>query len=341
MLTIHVATAFDDRMAVAGLVLAKSIAGHAKAERAVVLHVLYTNQDKSLSRALARLTRPNFTCVLHDPGNVYAQYEFREPFTRATLFRLTLSTLLPEISKVIYLDADTIVLRDLAELYDLAIPNLPLAAMPDYPLYYYELLSPIATGTINQPAISYLTKRLNLTYDSPESYFNSGVMLINLNYWRSHDTAGDCCRILEANRNLHWADQDALNIACNGRYQPIDSRWNAFAGKCRQPSPYGTFPALAALQQIWSKDPWIVHYSSNHKPWRADHLRTIHDWRFWREAVTICEGRELMQKFMTATLRGSRIQLPRFGRQPVVLEDPPNPKATPSGVMQNPGRSPL
>jgi lipopolysaccharide biosynthesis glycosyltransferase len=279
---IHVACGLDEGVLVGAQGLAASIACHARPERPVVLHVLHSGLSSHIADALAGHQRRSFSLRLHDVGAAFMRLRVKRPFSTAIYYRLCLPSLLQSLSRIIYLDADTVVLRDLALIFDLPLNDFPLAAMPDYALYYFELMSAIPVGERRRPVIFYLRNILGIEYRGPASYFNSGVMLLNLDAWRTLDIAGRCVAFIERFDYLQWPDQDAVNVVCGQRFLALDARWNAFARWCEAPSPLGPSNALTALQNDWVHDPWIVHFSGDCKPWKADHFRTVHDHLFWR-----------------------------------------------------------
>lgn len=87
---------------------------------------------------------------------------------------------------------------------------------------------------------------------APEShYFNTGVLLMRLNYWRQHRLAEKCFEFLSTNNPL-YVDQTAINFVMNDRLVVLDSRWNRLANRI---SP----------SELVNPD-FIVHYTSS-KPW--------------------------------------------------------------------------
>jgi lipopolysaccharide biosynthesis glycosyltransferase len=281
-LAIHVACGLDEGVLVGAQALAASIACHAQPARPVVLHVLHSGLSSRIADALAGHQQPSFSLRLHDVGAAFMRLRVKRPFSTAIYYRLYLPSLLQSLSRIIYLDADTVVLRDLAPIFDLPLNDFPLVAMPDYALYYFELMSAIPVGERRRPVIFYLRNMLGIEYRGPSSYFNSGVMLLNLDAWRTLDITARCVAFIERFDYLQWPDQDALNVICGQRFLALDARWNAFARWCEAPSPLGPSNALTALQNDWVHDPWIVHFSGDCKPWKADHFRTVHDHLFWR-----------------------------------------------------------
>ena len=242
----------------------------------MVFHLLHSALDIDLSAAFARLERPGFACVAHPVGRAFDHLPFPEPYSPAIYFRLMIAELLGGLDKVIYLDADTLAMRDLSGLFDINVDNVALAAMPDYAMYYFELMSGVPVGDTRKPVIAYLRRKLGIDYFNPSDYFNSGVMTINLKAWRERNIGAECLRFIAGAGRLQWPDQDALNVVCGGEYEPLDARWNAFARWCDGVSNFGRSEALDALQDAWTRDPWIVHFSGDCKPWIASHYRTPH-----------------------------------------------------------------
>ena len=89
-----------------------------------------------------------------------------ERFSIASTFRLLLSKLIsPAVEKIIYLDADTIVNLDIRELWRVELEDKPLAAIPD--------------------ALPQTVPLCQDGFVKFENYFNSGVLLMNLEKWRT------------------------------------------------------------------------------------------------------------------------------------------------------------
>lgn len=100
--------------------------------------------------------------------------------TRATFYRLFLADLLPDtIEKVLYLDGDIVVRQSLCDLWNVDLTGYAIAAIPD------------AAGINN---IEWYAR---LGYPPDLGYFNAGVLLINLEYWRQNQVTSlffDCLR---------------------------------------------------------------------------------------------------------------------------------------------------
>ena len=175
----------------------------------------------------------------------YRHFRLHEHLTLVTYFRLFLGEILPaEIDRVLFIDADVVVLDDVGPLWDTDLEGKLVAAAPD------------PFGSENE--------RLGLPPDY--TYFNSGVLLIDLGGWRATGIFPDFMHYIEVNHErAHYLDQDALNGVLFERVKYLDYRWNfqartgaehvAKLGYDRQ--------GFAALR----KRPGIVHFTSSRKPW--------------------------------------------------------------------------
>jgi len=157
----------------------------------------------------------------------------------ANYFRLLAPRVLPaEVKKVLYLDSDIIIRRSLKDLWEIDLGDSPFAAVED---------------AFWDPKLDYV--------QIPEGakYFNSGVMLINLDYWRQHDVCGQAINFVKNNPDkVNYVDQDALNAIFVGRWINLPPIWNDQA-KAQIHVP--------AVRNLDVSNPAIVHFLGAHKPW--------------------------------------------------------------------------
>lgn len=173
--------------------------------------------------------------------------------TRAAYLRLDIPNIVPaEVKKVIYLDCDLLVLGDIAELWRFDMQGKPLAAAEDF-----GILS--SKGKCAE-------KEKNLGWQSQYSYFNSGVLLLDLQQWRQENISAKLVRLI-TEKNFRHHDQDALNYLFMNRWTVLPLRWNVI------PPVFNMMlrivvnktlrrKALAALADIA-----ILHYAGGYKPW--------------------------------------------------------------------------
>ena len=201
----------------------------------------------------------------------------------ATYYRLLIADLLPkEINKVIYLDSDLVVLKDLGQLWTLDLQEAYLLAA-------HALLTPY----VSSPGALVNFQALGLPPDA--KYFQPGVMLINLDKWRADQISTLCLQYLKTHRDcIRWHDSDVLNAVLAGKWGELDPRWN------QTPDIY-LFPAWQASplsEQSFNQllhDPYIVHFASRKKPWRSERALPLEDLWFRYLAMTAWSGRRWLR----------------------------------------------
>lgn len=112
-----------------------------------------------------------------------------------------------EVERLLWLDSDTIVMSNLNDLVKLEMgEDTPIAAVCDSVCYWERF-------------------RLGLTTDEP--YFNAGVLLFNLRYWRKHQTLSEMFEYLQRHIQLYKAnDQDLLNDFFHGHILKLPQIYN-------------------------------------------------------------------------------------------------------------------
>lgn len=203
-------------------------------------------------------------------------------------YRLLVGNALPEsISKVIWLDADLLILRDLGELWNVDMGDNAVLAVQDMAIPYVSCALGLGEW-----------RALGLPADAP--YFNSGVLVIDLNIWRREDIGARAIRYLRSRkRNIALFDQEALNVIVSGRWGALDPRWNiiaSLAGRRFQRNPHLSAEVDRRLQE----DPWILHFAGYWKPWILPRGRHPYDlyfhyldqtaWSGWRPPASLPGG---------------------------------------------------
>lgn len=146
-----------------------------------------------------------------------------ERFTEATLYRLLAPQLLPDnIKKVIYIDADTIVNMDISELWQEKIGDSGLAAVREADmLAYYGVKG-------EGEALDVLSRRMEDKGVSLATYFNAGVLLLDLERLRSKgNLLLSGFRILaEHPEESRFYDQSILNYYFAANLTPLPRKYN-------------------------------------------------------------------------------------------------------------------
>jgi lipopolysaccharide biosynthesis glycosyltransferase len=175
---------------------------------------------------------------------------------QAAYLRLFIPEILPkDIEKVIYLDSDIICLGNLEELYNQNLNNRPLGAIKDI----YE------NRAIKQ-----------FFYRGLKSYFNSGIILIDLNKWRKSEVTKKTLNLIfKYKKKLKYADQDILNYLFKNNWQLLDNKFNyQFLDKKDFSIKKDKIPKnTIVLHYISNKKPWTYMYLSNTKKYYLKYLK--------------------------------------------------------------------
>jgi lipopolysaccharide biosynthesis glycosyltransferase len=173
-----------------------------------------------------------------------------DQFTPAMWSRIFLPELLPAVDRVLYLDSDTIVADSLDPLWRTDLGDNYLAAV---------------TNVFQR---NHLQRPAELGLAGPEVYFNSGVLLMNLDQMR-RDGCGEALREYARAHaeELEWPDQDALNVVLGSRRVPLHPRWNVMNSMFAFRSAKRVF-GRGDLREA-RRSPGIRHFEgpAENKPW--------------------------------------------------------------------------
>jgi lipopolysaccharide biosynthesis glycosyltransferase len=211
-------------------------------------------------------------------------------------YRILIPRLLPtDVRRVIYLDSDLLICADLAQLWAHDATGRLCLAVQDCSAPYIDSSQALANHQRCSPYVGCIQPIPNfreLGLDPRAEYFNAGVLLIDLAAWRDADLSAQLLGCLAQNKkHVRWWDQYAMNVVLAGRWGPLDPRWNQGSHIFRYPtwqqSPYDQ---LSYERQ--RNDPFIVHFTTRHKPWRASCRHPLRqkffdcmertDWAGWR-----------------------------------------------------------
>lgn len=160
-----------------------------------------------------------FTCI--DMQEAFKCSYLYSYYTTAIYYRLMLPEILPMHKKIIYLDADMVVLTDIAELYDYDLKGKPLGACLDRAgdpniALWFDKKTRSRNYIINYVGIK-----------DVKNYFNSGMLLLDLEKIRSLNIMDNI--IADAKENTYrFPDQDVLNKHFYKNVEYIDIAWNFY-----------------------------------------------------------------------------------------------------------------
>ncbi len=179
--------------------------------------------------------------------------------TPITYLRLAMLDILEYYDKALYLDCDVIVCGDISELFHTNVEDSYLAAAVDT----------VMAGWCNvkdNPQLAYNRDMLGLK--SEFTYFNAGIILVNLKEFRKNYTTKKLMDIA-ASKNWKWFDQDVLNMVCQGKVTILDNEWNVMAHLHDNPYQLAEFFAPLKIYKRYLEvlnAPKAIHYAGRFIP---------------------------------------------------------------------------
>lgn len=217
-------------------------------------------------------------------ANFFTDVPVHGPFSTETFYRLSLGELLPHHRRIIYLDADTIVLGDLAELYETDLGGKAVAAVPDIIMRHFVANHvPASLESGGRPAGHYLKAELGLGERGNE-YFQAGLIVIDLDEYRRLHIGKQAYQDLLS--KCYWfLDQDVLNKLLFGRVKFLDLEWNVVNASMEVLT--GLEIDLAKKAKEVFVCPKMVHYAGVlTKPWNNPSAPLAHYyWYYLRQTV--------------------------------------------------------
>ncbi|TCU17552.1 glycosyltransferase family 8 protein [Rhizobium sullae] len=187
-------------------------------------------------------------------------------WSRTIYARLLLPQLLKlQAGRIVYLDADTLVIDSIYPLFNLDLAGQAIAAVG---------------GNDSAEAA-----RLGL--NDGTATFNSGVLVVDPERWLASEigTKAIALATQRSAQGLPSYDQDVLNIILSGQFLCLDNRWN-YAGYAAISNPAILHFIHAKPNTTLCKHPMRELYFSyrNETPWAGKRLRNRWDKR-WRRLV--------------------------------------------------------
>ncbi|MGZ8347009.1 MAG: glycosyltransferase family 8 protein [Allosphingosinicella sp.] len=254
---IEVALCFDDHLALPGAVAILSLLRSREAP--VRVHVLADPDSRAAPILRAMADRHDTEIrIVEVSDDRLAGCDSASDYGRpsiATYRRLLLADLLPDVDRLIYLDADLMVRRDLTDLWNVDFSGAPLAAVRD-------------------PWMATVTEMRD---QFPAGYFNAGVMLFDLVRWREEGLSRRCLDEIERCRRAAEAgggnalgyrnEQTPMNEVLRGRWRALPPEYNSTA--YLTPRLAHELDLSRAEYADAVTDPAVVHFLGSHKPWTS------------------------------------------------------------------------
>lgn len=220
------------------------------------IHILTEGLSEQNVSRLTKYSSTNVEVIINDVKEeiriMSDRLHVRDYYTKATYYRFLIADMFPGYHRGLYLDCDIIVRGDVSELFNCDLGDNLVAAMNEEVMLAYDVY-----GT-------YVEKVLGL---SRHTYFNAGVLVLNLDLFRKVDMQARLLDIIGEYTFTVTQDEDYLNVLCYGNVLLLPQYWNK-----------NSFPAC----ETYGDPAKIVHYKINWKPWHYDGVGYEKD--FWHYA---------------------------------------------------------
>ena len=174
-----------------------------------------------------------------------------------------------------YLDVDTIVNKDISQFYNESFDGKLVIASHDMGIF---------DGSLDYDKV----KSINI---DPNEYFNSGVLLMNLQEMRKEGLTSK--RLLSILNMYKLPDQDILNIAFKAKVKWTDEKKYNF---------YTMQSYKLGRGYAWAKEnAYILHFAGR-KPWTVEALRYDTEMIWWEYAKHTPYYFNLVEKIVLGTV---------------------------------------
>lgn len=171
-----------------------------------------------------------------------------------------------ESDKALYLDSDIVVQKDLKELEEFILPD------------------GIYGATVLESGLLY---NKNIIDKGNDKYFNSGVMLLNLEAMRKDDVSRKLYLAKIASKDVSLMDQHVFNEIFSGHTISLEHKYNVLFTSIVRATFFHRLE-LARINELFGtkynsldnilQEAAIVHYSTFDKPWKYSDVSGVEKW---------------------------------------------------------------
>jgi lipopolysaccharide biosynthesis glycosyltransferase len=274
----HIILACDESYVMPMTVTIRSILESHRGDWPLTFHILSVNVSEQARARLHDSLPPGAALVHWVPVDMRSFFSFatQDHISNATYARLLIPKMLPNLTgRALYLDSDILVIDNLRQLWASTLTN-----------------GAVIGAVLDEGVLRIRNRRDPLFYKLPRvtRYFNAGVLLIDLERWRAERVAERALEYLIQNPQTPYSDQDALNVACDGKWEQLEPRWNF--------QVYEQVPRIADLPS--EERPEVVHFVTREKPWRYEELNSnAHFYDSFRDRTAF--ARTLVERLQDAS----------------------------------------
>ena len=264
--------ACDDNFVKYTVVSFQSMKEHASRDKKYCIHVLHTNISKEMQDVMYAMQDEQFQVCFDDVTeylkSINDKLPLRDYYSKTTYFRLFIAEMFPEYDKAIYIDSDTVVLGDMAEVYAFELGENYVGAAREQVMIQTDVY-----GT-------YVEKVLGIDRNE---YFNAGMLVINCRQFRAQHVLDQFVELLHVYNFVVTQDEDYLNLICKNNVFWLPQQWNT-----------EVFGTIDYPEESFG----VLHYIMVSKPWHYKDCRLgEYFWTYAKKTVCYKEIKETLEHY--------------------------------------------
>lgn len=233
------------------------------------------------------------TLCIYELQNVFWNIEsYKGLVTSASLYKFLIPYLIKEQDRVLYIDSDVVVLNDVESLYEYDFCN-----------NYAVVVQDIVGTELHREH-----ERINA-----DNYFNSGVMLLNLDLMRVNKLPEQMIELKVLGSQIKYMDQDVFNICFGSRVIYADPYYNYMTtNKWLEKESFSTYfdvfedDKLKIIHYTFEK-PWFKSGVNKSKFWYEEYKKTFNRAHPLCEYRGPTEGHILAESFLNSFVRNNSV----------------------------------
>lgn len=289
---LNVAFILDENYYLPTYVAIISLLENKKKTSEYVINLIYTKLNDSQKKELSNLEKKYDNCIIK--LHYFSQHELNEKYssikehhctaTNAALLKFELPQICKDIDRLLYLDGDIIIKDDLCDLVNIEFEdNKCIAVVPESGMLYSK----------------------NLIQHGISDYFNSGVILFDLEKMRQNNITELLVEAKKRNQDTTLMDQNIFNFVMKDMKILLPHRYNVLIQNIMRARYFygitledinGKFNTSYKKWDEIKEKATIVHYSSFDKPWKYLDVYAV---ELWDKYYSVAMGDTVLKRKKT------------------------------------------
>ncbi len=253
----------------------KSVMSNASRAYKYRAYILHMDMEEEMQEKIKAMSEEFFDiCFVNVKeylSSISDRLPIRDYYSKTTYYRMFIAEMFPEYDKAIYIDSDTVVLGDIAQLYHKDLGENYVGAANEQVMLQVDVYG------------EYVEKVLGI---DRKHYFNAGLLLINCKAFRENKILEKFVALLDTYTFVVTQDEDYLNLLCKDKVLWIEQQWNT-----------EVFGEIAYEESTFL----LLHYIMVSKPWHYKDCRFgEYFWKYAKETFVYEEILQVLENYTDA-----------------------------------------